>query len=140
MHRSNTSSGLGRIPFAKLVGSPARPTHSPPERATSSTSRWEGREVNRGGRPEGPEFTYSAQFRDIVIDQRIVHTYEILADDSRISVTVATIEFHGSNGATQLALTEQGVFLAGHDTVAQREAGTRSLLDSLATFLAAEER
>lgn len=43
----------------------------------------------------------------------------MLVDDSRISVTVATIEFHGSNSATQLVLTEQGVFLDGHETVAQ---------------------
>ena len=37
--------------------------------------------------------------------------------------------------STQLVLTEQGVFLDGHDTVAQREEGTRSLLDSLAAVL-----
>ena len=33
-----------------------------------------GREVNRGGPPDGPVYTYSAEFRDIVIDQRIVCT------------------------------------------------------------------
>ena len=44
--------------------------------------------------------TYSAQFWDIVVDQRIVYTYEMLADDSSKSVTVATVEFHGSEGTT----------------------------------------
>jgi len=98
-----------------------------------------GRESNRGGPPGGPVYTYAAQFRDIVVDQRIVYTYEMHADDSRISISVATIEFHESGGSTQLVLTEQGVFLDGHDTSAQREEGTRSLLDSLAAALAGDE-
>jgi len=54
------------------------------------------------------------------------------ADEARISVSVATVVFSGRDAMSQLVLTEQGVFLDGHDTVAQREAGTRSLLDSLA--------
>jgi uncharacterized protein YndB with AHSA1/START domain len=84
-------------------------------------------------------YTYVAQFRDIVVDQRIVYTSEMHADETRISVTVATVEFHESGGATQLVLTEQGVFLDGHETAAQREEGTRSLLDSLAASLAGDE-
>jgi uncharacterized protein YndB with AHSA1/START domain len=99
-----------------------------------------GREVNRGGPPDGPVYTYCAQFRDIVVDQRIVTTSEMLADDTRISVTVATVEFHQSGDKTRLVLTEQGVFLDGHETAAQREEGTRSLLDSLAASLAEDER
>ncbi len=95
-----------------------------------------GREVNRGGPPGGPVYTYFAQFRDIVVDQRIVSTTEMFADDTRISVTVATVEFHDSGATTHLVLTEQGVFLDGHETAAQREEGTRSLLDSLAASLA----
>jgi uncharacterized protein YndB with AHSA1/START domain len=99
-----------------------------------------GRERSRGGPPGGPVFTYTAEFRDIVVDQRIVYTYEMSADEARISVSVATVEFRESTGATRLILTEQGVFLDGHDTAAQREEGTRSLLDSLAAFLAAGKR
>jgi uncharacterized protein YndB with AHSA1/START domain len=99
-----------------------------------------GREVNRGGPPGGPVYTYAAQFRDIVVDRRIVYTYEMSADDSRLSVTVTTVEFREERGGTELVLTEQGVFLDGHDTVAQREEGTRALLDSLAASLAGDER
>jgi uncharacterized protein YndB with AHSA1/START domain len=95
-----------------------------------------GREVNRGGPPGGPAYTYSAHFRDIVVDQRIISTSEMFVDETRISVTVATVEFHDSGGTTQLVLTEQGVYLDGHDTAAQREEGTRSLLESLAVALA----
>jgi uncharacterized protein YndB with AHSA1/START domain len=94
-----------------------------------------GREVNRGGPPGGPVYAYESQFRDIIPEQRIVYTYEMFADEARISVSVATVEFHKHDATTQLILTEQGVFLDGHDTAAQREEGTRSLLDSLADLL-----
>ncbi len=94
-----------------------------------------GREVNRGGPPGGPVYTYESEFRDIVPEQRIVYTYEMYADQLRLSVSVATVEFSGDGATSRLVLTEQGVFLDGHDTVTQREEGTRSLLDSLAAML-----
>jgi uncharacterized protein YndB with AHSA1/START domain len=94
-----------------------------------------GREVNRGGPPGGPVYTFESEFRDIVPEQRIVYTNEMYADETRISVSVATVQFRDQGGTTQLILTEQGVFLDGHDTVAQREDGTRSLLNSLAALL-----
>ena len=94
-----------------------------------------GREVNRSGPPGGPVYTYESQFHDIVAEQRIVHTYEMYADEARISVSVATVQFRTEEASTHLVLTEQGVFLDGHDTATQREAGTRSLLDSLAATL-----
>ena len=94
-----------------------------------------GLEVNRGGPPGGPVYTYESEFRDIVPEQRIVYTYQMFADEARISVSVATVQFRSQEASTHLVLTEQGVFLDGHDTVAQREEGTRSLLDSLAAIL-----
>jgi len=94
-----------------------------------------GRELNRGGPPGGPVYTYESEFRDIIPKQRIVYTYEMHADEARISVSVATVLFSGDDTKTKLVVTEQGVFLDGLDTVAQREEGTRSLLDSLAATL-----
>ena len=94
-----------------------------------------GHELNRGGPPDGPVYTYDSEFRDIVPEQRIVYTYEMSADEARISVTVVTVQFHDEQATTRLVLTEQGVFLDGHDTVAQREEGTRSLLESLEAAL-----
>ena len=40
-----------------------------------------GRETNRGGPPGGPVYTYESEFRDIVPEQRIVYTYEMIADE-----------------------------------------------------------
>jgi uncharacterized protein YndB with AHSA1/START domain len=94
-----------------------------------------GREMNRGGPPGGPIYTYESHYQDIVPNQRIVYTYEMCRDDTRISVSVATVEFLGEGESTRLVLTEQGVFLDGHDTSGQREEGTRSLLESLGVAL-----
>jgi uncharacterized protein YndB with AHSA1/START domain len=84
---------------------------------------------------EGPRYTYAALYQDIVPDERIVYTYEMYRDKDRISVSVATIEFAAAEGGTALTVTEQGVFLDGHDTAAQREHGTRELLDALEVAL-----
>ena len=51
-----------------------------------------GREINRGGPPGGPTYSFDARYQDIVPDQRIVTTYEMLMADTRISVSVATVE------------------------------------------------
>jgi uncharacterized protein YndB with AHSA1/START domain len=92
-----------------------------------------GREVNRGGPPNGPVYTYEALYQDIVPNQRIVYTYDMHQDRSRISVSLATVEFTPVDGGTRLIFTEQGAFLDGYDTPAQREHGTSELLDALDT-------
>jgi uncharacterized protein YndB with AHSA1/START domain len=94
-----------------------------------------GRERNRGGPPGGAVYTYDAEIRDIVAGERIVYTYEMYADDARLSVSVATVEFRADGDRTHLVLTEQGVFLDGRDSSAQREEGTRSFLASLGAEL-----
>ncbi len=83
--------------------------------------------------PDGARYRYVALYQDIVPDERIVYTYEMYRDEDRISVSVATIEFAAAgDGGTALKLTEQGVFLDGHDTVAMREHGTREMIDGMA--------
>jgi uncharacterized protein YndB with AHSA1/START domain len=97
-----------------------------------------GTESNVGGPPGGVLYRYLADYRDIVVDERIIYTYEMYAGDDRISVAVATVELRGKGEQTTVALTEQGVFLDGLDHVEQREGGTRGLLEGLATFLDAD--
>jgi uncharacterized protein YndB with AHSA1/START domain len=97
-----------------------------------------GRELTRGGPPGGPVYTYEALYRDIVSGRRIVYTYEMHMDGTRISVSVATVELEPAGGGTRLTLTEQGVFLDGHDNSAQREHGTRELLEKLELMLTGE--
>lgn len=95
-----------------------------------------GQEVNRGGPDGGPVFTYEALYQDIVQGERIVYTYDMLMDDTRISVSVVTVEFAPAGDGTLLTYTEQGAFLDGHDTPEQRQSGTGTTFDKLGEVLA----
>jgi uncharacterized protein YndB with AHSA1/START domain len=90
-----------------------------------------GRELNRGTGPDGDRYTYEARYQDIVPDERIVYTYDMLRDETRISVSLATIELIPEREGTKLVLTEHGAFLDGQDKPEFREQGTGQLLDAL---------
>jgi uncharacterized protein YndB with AHSA1/START domain len=94
-----------------------------------------GRERRRGIDAEGNAYTFQALYQDIVPASRIVYTYDMLVGATRISVSVATVEFRPQGAGTRLVFTEQGVFLDGHDTPARREHGMGSLLDALGAEL-----
>ena len=96
-----------------------------------------GRESLSGGPAEGPLHRYEATYHDIVVDQRIVSTYDMYLDDARISVSLATVEISPSGTGSKLIYTEQGVFLDGYDDAGSRERGTRELLDKLDVALRA---
>jgi len=90
-----------------------------------------GREVSRVTTPGEPTYTYDATYHDIVPERRIVYAYTMDRDDTRISVSTATVEFEPAGPGTRLVFTEQDVFLDGHDKVEYREHGTKALLNSL---------
>jgi len=98
----------------------------------------EGGTERVGGGPQGgPVHTYQARYHDIVAGERIVTTYEMYAGDTRTSVSVASFEFQAHGDGTRLVITESGAFLDGLDDVAERERGTRTLLDHLEQSLQA---
>ena len=97
-----------------------------------------GREINRGGPPGGPTFSFEAVYQDVVPNERIVTTYEMHMGDARISVSLSTVEFKPDGAGTRLRYTEQGAVLDGHDTAEVREHGTRELLDALGAVLERE--
>jgi uncharacterized protein YndB with AHSA1/START domain len=94
-----------------------------------------GREINRGGPASGPVHCFDARYQDIVENERIVYAYDLLFDDQRISVSLATIELLADGNGTRMIFTEQGAFLDGIEDPAQREHGTKLMLDALGTFL-----
>jgi uncharacterized protein YndB with AHSA1/START domain len=94
-----------------------------------------GREFNRGGPPGGPVYTFEAVYRDIVPDVRIVTTYEMAMDGTRISVSLSSVEFLPDGDGTRLVYTEHGAYLDGHDTPQARQHGTNELLDGLVAWL-----
>ena len=88
---------------------------------------------------QGISYRYDACYYDIVPDQRIIYSYEMYADDLRISVSVATIEFVATPAGTALTWTEQGAYLDGFDGAEAselRRGGTAAMLDGLAKYLA----
>jgi uncharacterized protein YndB with AHSA1/START domain len=89
-----------------------------------------GREFNRGV-VEGSAYTYEARYQDIVPDERIVYAYDMHMGDQRISVSLGTVELTPDGNDTRLTYTEQGAFLDGLDSAAQRRSGTGALFDAL---------
>src|SRR5436190_22675621 len=52
-----------------------------------------GRERSQGTAPDGRAYGYEALYQDIVPGRRIVYTYEMVLEETRISVSLATVEF-----------------------------------------------
>ena len=94
-----------------------------------------GREHVSGGPPGGPVHHFNATYQDIVPNERIVSTYDMQLDQTRISVSLATVEFKPDGSVTRLIYTEQGAFLDAFDKPELREQGTRDLLDNLGKAL-----
>jgi uncharacterized protein YndB with AHSA1/START domain len=101
----------------------------------ASDFRVGGRETFRSAPAASPAFTYDAEYRDIVENERIVSTYEISVDGRRTSVSVVTAEFLSTASGTRLIVTEQGAFLDGLDDPESRRSGGVAQLDALATTL-----
>jgi uncharacterized protein YndB with AHSA1/START domain len=98
-----------------------------------------GWERGRGTLPDGREYSFRALYQDIVPGRRIVYTYDMLLDGTRISVSLATAEFEPEGEGTRLVYTEHGAFLDGHELPGRREQGMGSLLDSLEHWLQSGE-
>ena len=84
---------------------------------------------------DAQSFHQVAGYQDIVPDQRIILSYDMHLDQTRISVSLATVEFKPAGAGTRLIYTEQGAFLDGYDDAGSREHGTRGLLDQLGEAL-----
>lgn len=94
-----------------------------------------GRETDAGGPEGGFVSTMHAIYHDIIQDERIVYTYEMLLDGERMSVSLSTVEIEADGDGTRLTLTEQGVYFTEEDHVAGRKEGTEGLLDALQAYV-----
>jgi uncharacterized protein YndB with AHSA1/START domain len=93
-----------------------------------------GREINHA-RHSGAEVSFESLYRDIVADERIVHTSVLSQDGRPATVSLTTVELHAVDGSTRLVLTEQGAFLDGLEQPAWRDRGTGDWLDALGAEL-----
>lgn len=87
--------------------------------------RWEGGVVS----------TFVATYHDVIVNQRLVYSYDMYLDDRKISVSLATMQLKAEGATTMLIVTEQGAFLDGYDDAGSREQGTGFLLDALGASL-----
>jgi len=94
----------------------------------------EERVVGRWG--DGTVSDFHARYLDILPGERIVYVYEMRINGTKISASLATLEFKPTTGGTQLKLTEQGAFLDGYDDAGSRERGTAELLARVGESLA----
>lgn len=94
-----------------------------------------GKEISKGGPPGGVVHKMSGEYWDIVENERIVMSYDLHLDATRISVSLGTTEIKPNGSGSKLIYTEQGVYLDGYDDAGQREEGTRQLLGQLETYL-----
>ncbi len=75
-------------------------------------------------------------YHEIVPNQRMVTTSAMYFANKMISVALLTIELLPTDAGTDLVCTHQAVFFEGADGPEMREAGWRSLFDSLEKELA----
>jgi uncharacterized protein YndB with AHSA1/START domain len=94
-----------------------------------------GRERLKGRWQDGTVTTFDARYFDVVTHERLVYVYDMLRNERKLSVSLATVEFTEIDGKTRLTVTEQGAFLDGYDDAGSREEGTGHLLDALGTSL-----
>ena len=78
---------------------------------------------------------FRATYRDIVPNARIVYVYDMMLDERKISVSLATVEIRAEGNRTRMIVTEQGVFLDGYEDGGSRERGTNLQMDELAATL-----
>jgi uncharacterized protein YndB with AHSA1/START domain len=90
-----------------------------------------GREYSRFRFQGGPEIVNETVYQDIVPERRLIIAYWMTIGGQRISVSLATMEFEPTDGGTRLVFTEQGAYLDGLSGAADREEGTRGLLECL---------
>ncbi|MES2055544.1 MAG: SRPBCC family protein [Pseudomonadota bacterium] len=104
----------------------------------ASDFRVGGMEITEFRFGDGPPMRNDTLYLDIVPNQRMITSYAMMIGGDRISASLASIELTPVDGGTRLVFTEQGAYLDGFDNPAQREAGSRELLEALAKAVEGE--
>lgn len=98
-----------------------------------------GEETLHGRFPNGRETLYKARFSDLIENQRIVFTYDMILSGKIHSVSIASVEIEKVDSSdTKLTFTEQVAFLDGtfgREGMASRREGTLAHLIRLTDYL-----
>jgi uncharacterized protein YndB with AHSA1/START domain len=86
--------------------------------------------------PPHETFVEDCRYVDIVPDQRICYAMTIARGDTRITVSMVTVELMPQGDRTSVRVTDQLAILDGGDTVDDRQRGWGETLDKLSPLLA----
>jgi uncharacterized protein YndB with AHSA1/START domain len=90
-----------------------------------------GRETNQVEAPDGSVHRFQGFYLDIVENERLIYAFDMLLGETRISASLATIEFRPRQGGTRMVYTEQVAFLDGYQDREERIRGTDEGFDNL---------
>ena len=85
-----------------------------------------GREINRLVDPQGVVHHFEGYYLDIVDQVRLIYAYTMFLDDTKLSASIATVEFRPRSADTLMIYTEQIAFLNGHQDPDERIRGTEA--------------
>ena len=99
-----------------------------------------GTERFRARWPSGLISDFQATYHDIVENERIILVYDLFHDETKLSVSLMTLEFRAEGDQTRLLHTEQAsYFSGGMDAVSGREHGTAWHVDNLVAVIEGRE-
>jgi uncharacterized protein YndB with AHSA1/START domain len=106
-----------------------------PDSEYSLDFRLGGTEIHRVVYPSASVQRVEKRFLDIVLDRRIIFSYDIELDSHRLSVSLVTVQFEPKRDGTRMLMTEYIAYLDGHEDIDERIRGTNEGLDRLALVL-----
>jgi uncharacterized protein YndB with AHSA1/START domain len=84
----------------------------------------------------GEIHTFDAIYLDIVENERVTWSYNMIVGGVKLSSSLTVVELTTVPEGTKLTHTETGAFFDGHEKASQREEGTGWILDALGASLA----
>ena len=98
-----------------------------------------GSESNRVASGDGVVHAYQARYIDVVPNERFIYAFDMMLDDVRISVSLATVNFMPTFNGTKMIFTEQVVFLDGYSDNGSRLMGTEIGFDNLRLYVETDD-
>ena len=98
-----------------------------------------GRERKSSELDGGGTWVIEWLYHDIVANQRIVYTYDVVLKGRRNSVSLVTVEFTPVGHGTTVKIREDGAFLDGLEVPNERQGGAAFVLDRLGQLLSGSQ-
>ncbi|MFS8048895.1 SRPBCC family protein [Rhizobium sp. BR 314] len=98
-----------------------------------------GSESNRTAATDGVVHAYEARYIDVIQNERFIYAFDMMLDEVRISVSLATVSFAPEPGGTKMTFVEQVVFLDGYSDNGSRLMGTEIGFDNLRLYVEGDD-